>query len=77
LSAIAEDSYLPSEFDITPFLKQGENLQALKVQYAHSMGNSTGNLFKFWNAIREHKRMIGSYIWDWIDQGLVTKPWKL
>jgi beta-galactosidase len=44
-------------------------------EYAHSMGNSTGNLFKFWDAIREHKRLIGGFIWDWMDQGLVkTSP---
>lgn len=44
-------------------------------EYAHSMGNSTGNLFKFWDAIRENKRLIGGFIWDWMDQGLVkTSP---
>ncbi len=42
-------------------------------EYAHSMGNSTGNLFKFWDAIRSNKRMIGGYIWDWVDQGLLQK----
>lgn len=40
-------------------------------EYAHSMGNSTGNLFKFWDAIRSNKRLIGAFIWDWMDQGLV------
>lgn len=42
-------------------------------EYAHSMGNSTGNLFKFWDAIRKHPRMIGAFIWDWKDQGLLQK----
>ncbi|WP_350285811.1 glycoside hydrolase family 2 TIM barrel-domain containing protein [uncultured Croceitalea sp.] len=42
-------------------------------EYAHSMGNSTGNLFKFWDAVRANKRMIGGYIWDWVDQGLLQK----
>ncbi|PRX53785.1 glycoside hydrolase family 2 TIM barrel-domain containing protein [Flagellimonas meridianipacifica] len=42
-------------------------------EYAHSMGNSTGNLFKFWDAIRANKRMIGGYIWDWVNQGLLQK----
>jgi beta-galactosidase len=42
-------------------------------EYAHSMGNSTGNLFKFWDAIRANKRMIGGFIWDWMDQGLVKE----
>jgi beta-galactosidase len=44
-------------------------------EYAHSMGNSTGNLFKFRDAMRAHKRLIGGFIWDWMDQGLVkTAP---
>ena len=42
-------------------------------EYAHSMGNSTGNLYKFRDAIRGNKRIIGGFIWDWIDQGLVKK----
>jgi len=42
-------------------------------EYAHSMGNSTGNLFKFRDAIRKNKRLIGGFIWDWMDQGLVKK----
>ncbi len=42
-------------------------------EYAHSMGNSTGNLFEFWDAIRSEKRLIGAFIWDWVDQGLLMK----
>ncbi len=40
-------------------------------EYAHSMGNSTGNLYEYWNRIWEHNRLIGGFIWDWMDQGLV------
>jgi len=50
-------------------------------EYAHAMGNSLGNFFKFWDAIRKHDRLIGGFIWDWVDQGIVretddgTKYW--
>jgi beta-galactosidase len=40
-------------------------------EYAHSMGNSTGNLDEFWEAIRSEKRLIGGFIWDWMDQGII------
>ncbi len=40
-------------------------------EYAHSMGNSTGNLKEYWDAIRTHKNLQGGYIWDWVDQGLI------
>ncbi|NQU43469.1 DUF4981 domain-containing protein [bacterium] len=39
-------------------------------EYAHSMGNSTGNLKEYWDAIHANKRCIGGYIWDWVDQGI-------
>jgi len=40
-------------------------------EYAHAMGNSLGNFYKFWDAIRSNKRMIGAFIWDWTDQGIL------
>lgn len=39
-------------------------------EYAHSMGNSTGNLKEYWDVIRKHRRLCGGFIWDWVDQGL-------
>ncbi|MBN1868457.1 DUF4981 domain-containing protein [Candidatus Sumerlaeota bacterium] len=42
----------------------------LMCEYAHSMGNSTGNLKEYWDAIRSHRRPIGGFIWDWVDQGI-------
>lgn len=42
-------------------------------EYAHSMGNSTGNLKEYWDAVRSNRRLIGGFIWDWVDQGLVKK----
>lgn len=40
-------------------------------EYAHSMGNSTGNLKEYWDIIHNSKRIIGGCIWDWMDQGLL------
>jgi len=39
-------------------------------EYAHSMGNSTGNLREYWDAIETHKRLQGGFIWDWVDQSI-------
>jgi beta-galactosidase len=39
-------------------------------EYAHAMGNSTGNLFKYLDAWRAHPQLQGGFIWDWVDQGL-------
>lgn len=40
-------------------------------EYAHSMGNSPGNLGEYWDYMEKSERMIGGCIWDWVDQGLV------
>ena len=42
-------------------------------EYAHSMGNSTGNLKEYWDVIRSHRRLCGGFIWDWVDQGLLKE----
>jgi beta-galactosidase len=39
-------------------------------EYAHAMGNSTGNLWKYWELIYSKKHLQGGFIWDWVDQGL-------
>ncbi|MDZ7346701.1 MAG: DUF4981 domain-containing protein, partial [candidate division KSB1 bacterium] len=42
-------------------------------EYAHSMGNSTGNLRKYWDLFESHPRIQGAFIWDFVDQGLYKK----
>jgi beta-galactosidase/beta-glucuronidase len=39
-------------------------------EFAHAMGNSCGNLREYVDAIRSTDRLIGGFIWDWIDQGI-------
>ncbi len=39
-------------------------------EYAHAMGNSVGNLFKYVDAFYANPRSFGGFIWDFIDQGL-------
>jgi beta-galactosidase len=39
-------------------------------EYAHSMGNGTGNLKEYWDAIEQNHGLQGGFIWDWVDQGL-------
>jgi len=39
-------------------------------EYAHSMGNSTGNLFKYWDVFEAYPNLQGGFIWDFVDQAL-------
>ena len=39
-------------------------------EYSHAMGNSSGNLKEYWDAIETYPRLQGGFVWDWVDQGL-------
>ncbi|EOR93812.1 Beta-galactosidase [Arcticibacter svalbardensis MN12-7] len=39
-------------------------------EYAHAMGNSSGNFDEYWEIIYSSKNMQGGCIWDWVDQGM-------
>jgi beta-galactosidase len=41
-------------------------------EYSHAMGNSNGDLDRYWAAIEGHAGLQGGFIWDWRDQGLMT-----
>jgi len=42
-------------------------------EYAHAMGNSSGNFQEYWDIINSSPHMQGGFIWDWVDQGIKTK----
>lgn len=39
-------------------------------EYAHCMGNALGNFREYWDEIYSNPRMLGGFIWDWVDQGV-------
>ncbi len=39
-------------------------------EYAHAMGNSTGNFQDYWDIIEQHDNLQGGFIWDWVDQSI-------
>ena len=44
----------------------------LTSEYAHCMGNALGNFKEYWDEINSHPRMLGGFIWDWVDQGIAS-----
>lgn len=50
--------------------KNGDRRPVFFCEYAHSMGNSTGNIKEFWDQFRSKERLIGGCIWEFKDQGL-------
>lgn len=53
-------------------LDPSSNRPLIKCEYAHAMGNSVGNLQDYWDVIEKYPILQGGFIWDWVDQGLLT-----
>lgn len=53
--------------------RNNDDRPVLTSEYAHGMGNAIGNLPRYWQEIWAHDRLLGGFIWDWCDQGLLTK----
>ena len=69
------DIYVPMYATIDQIVKYAskhKDKPLIQCEYAHAMGNSTGNLQDYWNAIETHNQLQGGCIWDWVDQGLLT-----
>ncbi|AUH05757.1 beta-galactosidase [Prodigiosinella confusarubida] len=49
----------------------GETRPLILCEYAHAMGNSLGGFDRYWQAFRQHPRLQGGFIWDWVDQALI------
>jgi len=58
---------------ISQWEKHGRGRPQFLIEYAHAMGNSVGNLQKYWTVIESHRQFHGGFIWDWVDQGLRRK----
>ena len=41
-------------------------------EYEHAMGNSGGGMKEYWDIFLANERMQGGFIWDFVDQGLLT-----
>ncbi len=50
----------------------GDTRPYVMIEYAHAMGNSTGNFKKYWDVVRRHDVLQGGWIWDFVDQSLST-----
>ena len=45
----------------------------IQCEYSHAMGNSSGNMWLYWDLIYSKPFLQGGCIWDWVDQGM-RKP---
>jgi len=60
----------PSPDWVARYEESGDPRPLILCEYAHAMGNSTGNFDLYWNHFRRMRSAQGGHIWDWVDQGL-------
>jgi len=58
-------------WDMEQYAQTHNDRPFVLIEYAHSMGNSTGNLAEYWDVIDRYDILAGGFIWDWVDQGLL------
>ncbi|KSW13987.1 glycoside hydrolase family 2 TIM barrel-domain containing protein [Cellulomonas sp. B6] len=42
-------------------------------EYAHAMGNGPGGLTEYVDLVDAHPRVLGAFVWEWIDHGIATR----
>ena len=56
------------DFVLEPEPKRARPL--ILCEYSHAMGNSSGNMWLYWDLIYSKPFLQGGFIWDWVDQAL-------
>ncbi len=73
------DIYCPMYASIEEMTAYSDKPQArplIQCEYAHAMGNSTGNLQDYWDLIDARDQLQGAFVWDWVDQGFAARDAK-
>lgn len=61
----------PPVVKVEEILKDNPNTPMLLCEFAHSMGNSNGALYKYTDLEKKYPNYQGGFIWDYIDQALL------
>ncbi|MEK5239840.1 glycoside hydrolase family 2 TIM barrel-domain containing protein [Paenibacillus sp. FSL L8-0470] len=59
--------------DIEEYLNSNPDKPYLSCEYMHAMGNSVGGMHKYTELENKYPMYQGGFIWDYIDQSIITK----
>ncbi|MCR5097854.1 MAG: DUF4981 domain-containing protein [Lachnospiraceae bacterium] len=59
--------------EIAEVLKKDRSKPYISCEYAHAMGNSCGAIYKYTKLTEDEPLYQGGFIWDYIDQAIVTR----
>ncbi|WP_211750066.1 glycoside hydrolase family 2 TIM barrel-domain containing protein [Paenibacillus sp. Marseille-Q4541] len=71
-SDIESQMYTPPA-KVEEYARNNPKKPIILCEYSHAMGNSNGNLMKYWELFEKYPILQGGFIWDWIDQSIRTK----
>ena len=72
ITDVETEMYTPAD-KIRKYLKEHREKPFILCEYTHSMGNSNGAMHKYTEMAYEEELYQGGFIWDFIDQALVTR----
>ncbi len=72
ITDIESEMYTPAD-RVRAYLKENRDKPFILCEYTHSMGNSNGAMHKYTELAYEEELYQGGFIWDFIDQALVSR----
>ena len=72
ITDVETEMYTPAD-QVRKYLKEHREKPFILCEYTHSMGNSNGAMHKYTELAYEEDLYQGGFIWDFIDQALVTR----
>ncbi|HLP75969.1 MAG TPA: glycoside hydrolase family 2 TIM barrel-domain containing protein [Candidatus Paceibacterota bacterium] len=60
----------PRPEGLARYASEKRNRPYIMCEYEHAMGNSSGDMWSYWNQIYTKPYLQGGSIWDWVSQGL-------
>jgi beta-galactosidase/beta-glucuronidase len=58
------------EYEIENAKRDYREMPFVLCEYAHAMGNGPGGLTEYWDTIYAYPRLMGGFIWEWVDHGI-------
>jgi beta-galactosidase len=59
----------PPPSQLADYSSRPQTRPLIMCEYSHAMGNSSGNMWLYWDLIYSRPYLQGGCIWDWVDQG--------
>lgn len=63
----------PAPSSLSSYAGKNQSRPYFMCEYAHAMGNSSGDMWSYWKPIYKGAHLAGGCVWDWVDQGLRQK----